>query len=368
MSLDPHTKNDSPRVRGIRDLIGWFSARERAPSEWKVGIEHEKIPLRAGTLDPVPYQGPGGIAAALRAFGRFGYEAFEEEGRIIAAQKRGLTVSIEPGGQIELSGRPFQDVHVVAAELDRHLEKCRAVAEELGLELLATGYRPWGTPATAHWMPKARYLVMRPFLAARGRHVVDDGGKERGQIRSRRSRFECGHSGSRVGVQDRKLDLRLGGIEIDEQVVHLVEDLLRPRVRPVDLVQHHDGREPALERLPQDEPRLRQRPFRRVDQQHHAVDHRQRALDFSAEIGMARRVDDVDQVVAVMDGGVLGEDGDPSLPLEVGVVHHAVGDLLMSAKGAALAEQRIDERRLAVIDVRHDGHVAAERVGHESRL
>jgi len=173
MSLDAHTTSESPRVGGIRDLIGWFSARERPRSEWKVGLEHEKIPLLAGTLDPVPYQGPRGIAAALRAFGRFGYDAYEEHGRVIAAQKRGLTVSIEPGGQLELSGRPFQDVHVVAAELDRHLDKCRAVAEQLGLELLATGYRPWGTPATAEWMPKDRYVIMRPFLAARGRHAED---------------------------------------------------------------------------------------------------------------------------------------------------------------------------------------------------
>jgi glutamate--cysteine ligase len=172
MSLDPHVA-ESPKVRGIADLVAWFRARERAPSDWKVGIEHEKIALVAGTLEPVRYEGPRGIAAALRAFGRFGYVPYEEDGRIIAAQKRGLTVSIEPGGQLELSGRPFQDVHVVAAELDRHLEKCRAIAEELGLELLTTGYRPWGTPSTAAWMPKARYLVMRPFLAARGRHAED---------------------------------------------------------------------------------------------------------------------------------------------------------------------------------------------------
>ncbi|HET9597459.1 MAG TPA: glutamate-cysteine ligase family protein [Anaeromyxobacteraceae bacterium] len=172
MSLDPVTR-ESPAVRGMGDLVAWFRARERAPSEWKVGLEHEKVPLRAGTLEPVPYDGPGGIAAALRAFGRFGYAPFEEDGRVIAAQKKGLTVSIEPGGQIELSGRPFADVHVVAAELDRHLEKCRAIAEEIGIEMLAVGYRPWGTPASAAWMPKARYLVMRPFLAARGRRAED---------------------------------------------------------------------------------------------------------------------------------------------------------------------------------------------------
>jgi glutamate--cysteine ligase len=172
MSLDPRT-TDSPPVRGLGDLVGWFRGRERPPSEWKVGLEHEKVPLRAGTLDPVPYDGPRGIGALLRGFGRFGYAPFEEEDRVIAAQKTGLTVSIEPGGQIELSGRPFADVHVVAAELDRHLEKCRAVGEAVGVELLAVGYRPWGTPATACWMPKSRYLVMRPYLAARGRYGED---------------------------------------------------------------------------------------------------------------------------------------------------------------------------------------------------
>jgi glutamate--cysteine ligase len=172
MSLDPLT-TESPPVRGMGDLVGWFRARERPPADWKVGLEHEKLPLRAGTLDPVPYEGPGGIAAVLRAFGQFGYAPFEEDGRIIAAQKQGLTVSIEPGGQIELSGRPFADVHVVAAELDRHLDKCRAIAEALGVEMLAAGYRPWGTPGTAAWMPKSRYVVMRPFLASRGRRAED---------------------------------------------------------------------------------------------------------------------------------------------------------------------------------------------------
>ncbi|HSN92561.1 MAG TPA: glutamate-cysteine ligase family protein [Anaeromyxobacteraceae bacterium] len=172
MSLDPRTA-DSPPARGIEDLVRWFRDRERPRAEWKVGLEHEKLCLRAGTLDPVPYEGEPGIAGVLRAFDRFGYRAFEEEGRIIASQRNGLTVSIEPGGQIELSGRPFADVHVVAAELDRHLDKCRAIAAAQGVEFLAAGYRPWGTPETVPWMPKNRYRVMRPFLSARGRLAPD---------------------------------------------------------------------------------------------------------------------------------------------------------------------------------------------------
>jgi glutamate--cysteine ligase len=173
MSLDKRAGPSQP-VRGIGDLTAWFRDRERPSSAWKVGIEHEKIALRAGTIAAVPYDGPGGIGVLLRGFvDRYGYQAVEDEGRIIAAQRDGLTVSIEPGGQVELSGRPFQDVHVVAAELDRHHEMCAELAGGLGLELLATGYRPWGTPASTPWMPKSRYRVMRPFLAARGRRAEE---------------------------------------------------------------------------------------------------------------------------------------------------------------------------------------------------
>jgi glutamate--cysteine ligase len=172
MSLDRRSA-ETPPVRGVGDLVNWFRARERPPSEWKVGLEHEKVPVVEGTSRAVPYGGPRGIAAFLRGFCRFGYAPFEDAGNIIAAQREGLTVSIEPGGQIELSGRPFQDVHVVADEVDRHHDKCAEIGRELGIALLATGYRPWGTPATAEWVPKTRYGVMRPYLAAHGRYGED---------------------------------------------------------------------------------------------------------------------------------------------------------------------------------------------------
>ena len=123
-----------------------------------------------------------------------------------------------------------------------------------------------------------------------------------------------------------------------------------------------DRRQPPLERLAQHEPRLRQRTLRRVHQQHHAVHHRQRPLDLAAEIGVARRVDDVDQDVLVVDGRVLGQDRDAALALEVVVVHGALGDALVRAEGAALMQQRIDERGLAVVDVRDDGDVPAKRI------
>jgi len=172
MSLDKRAA-ESPPIEAVGELLEWFRSRENPPSEWRVGIEYESIVQVTGTLDPVPYAGPRGIEAALRAFSRFGYEPFEEEGRAIATQRQGLTISIEPGGQIELSGRPFKDVHAVAAELDRHIEMGREIGAALGIDFLATGYRPWGTPETAQWVPKARYGAMGPFLAARGRRGPD---------------------------------------------------------------------------------------------------------------------------------------------------------------------------------------------------
>ncbi len=173
MSLDARSEA-APVVRGVDDLLRWFSERERPRDAWKVGLELEKLGVLGGGTAPLPYEGPRGVSAVLRAFTRrYGYAPFVEDGDIIAAQRGMLTVSIEPGGQIELSGSPFADVHVVAAELDRHLEQSREIAEELGIAFLAAGYRPWGTPATTPWMPKKRYLVMRPYLSARGRLAPD---------------------------------------------------------------------------------------------------------------------------------------------------------------------------------------------------
>jgi glutamate--cysteine ligase len=172
VSLDARN-GAAPPVRGVGDLQRWFAERERPRARWKVGLEHEKLGVAAGGVEPLPYEGARGISAVLRAFARRGYAPFEEGGEIIASQCGQLTISIEPGGQLELSGSPFADVHVVAAELDRHFQECREIGRELGVAFLAAGYRPWGTPESNPWMPKKRYLVMRPFLSARGRLAPD---------------------------------------------------------------------------------------------------------------------------------------------------------------------------------------------------
>jgi hypothetical protein len=131
----------------------------------------------------------------------------------------------------------------------------------------------------------------------------------------------------------------------------------RVGARPVDLVDDDDRRPAEGERLAQHETRLRHRSVERVDDEQHAVHHAQDALDLAAEIGVAGGVDDVDLGVLPPNGGVLGEDGDPALPLQRIGIHHALGDDLVVPEGASLPEQLVDERGLAMIDVGDDGDI-----------
>ena len=118
------------------------------------------------------------------------------------------------------------------------------------------------------------------------------------------------------------------------------------------------GLQADLQRLAEHELGLRHRAFGGIDQQHRAVDHVEDALDLAAEIGMARRVDDVDARVLPDERGHLGEDGDAALALEVVRIHGALGDLLVVAEGAGLGEQPVDQGGLAMIDMGDDGDVA----------
>ncbi len=201
-------------------------------------------------------------------------------------------------------------------------------------------------------------LQWRALLVLRCRDVVDQQLQQRLEILAGLVQVERRGAGFGVGVDDREVDLALVGLEVDEQLVGLVDDLFDARVGSVDLVDHEDHRQPRLQRLAQHEAGLRQWPFGGVDQQQHAVDHRQPALDLAAEVGVPGGVDDVQRDIAVAHGGVLGEDRDALLTLQVHRVHHAHGDVLVGAEGAGLPQQRVDQRGLAVIDMGDDREIA----------
>ena len=129
-------------------------------------------------------------------------------------------------------------------------------------------------------------------------------------------------------------------------------------VGPVDLVDHHDDTVTQLQRPAEDEAGLRHGAFGGVHQQDNAVDHLQNAFHLAAEIGMARGVHDVDLGIAVPDGGILGQNGDAPLPLQIAGVHDAVHRLLVFPVHAALLEHLVHQRGLAVVDVGDDGYVS----------
>ena len=201
---------------------------------------------------------------------------------------------------------------------------------------------------------------LRPGIGFEGRggDVRDDRLEQRLDVHALDAGLRADPARPGVGVQDREVDLVLVGVQVEEQLLDLVHDLGDAGVRPVDLVDHqHDG-QAGFQRLAQDETRLGQGALRGVHQQQHAVDHGQAPLDLAAEVGVSRGVDDVHLHPAPAHGRVLGQDGDALLTLEVTGVHHAVSELLVGAERPGLAQERVDQGRLAVVDVRHDGHVS----------
>ncbi|MBV1704002.1 MAG: glutamate--cysteine ligase [Hyphomicrobiales bacterium] len=167
---------DTTPVESCRDLVEWMAEGCKPPSAWRVGTEHEKIPFRVGSLAPVPYEGPGGIEAILRGMqGLLGWSPIEDGGRIIglADVTGGGAISLEPGGQFELSGAPLADVHGTRAETLAHLAQVRELAAPMGVDFLSLGMSPlWAREATPV-MPKRRYDIMRGYMPKVGTRGLD---------------------------------------------------------------------------------------------------------------------------------------------------------------------------------------------------
>ena len=172
-----------------------------------------------------------------------------------------------------------------------------------------------------------------------------------------------GGAGAAAGVEDGEIEGFVIGAEFDKQVEDLVENLVGAGVLAVNLVDDHDGAQLVLESLFQDEAGLGHRSLGGIDEEEYAVGHSEDALDLAAEVSVAGGVDQVDLSgytvgTGVIDGDVLGQDGDPPLALQgIGIEQGVLLDLAV-AEIAALAKQGIDKRGLAMIDVGDDGDVA----------
>jgi glutamate--cysteine ligase len=155
------------------DLIGAMSKGAKPRDQWRIGAEHEKFGFDRSTLRRPTYEGPSGIKAMLDGLTRFGWDKVYEGENVIALERKngeGLTasISLEPGGQFELSGAPLKDVHDICNETGQHLMEVKQVADQLNLGFLGTGFDPMWTRAQVPIMPKGRYEIMRAYMPKRG--------------------------------------------------------------------------------------------------------------------------------------------------------------------------------------------------------
>jgi glutamate--cysteine ligase len=156
-------------VGSVADLVAFARKGEKPRAEWRVGTEHEKIGLQRGSLRPVPYEGENGIAGVLAAVAaENGWSEVREAGALIALEGEGASITLEPGGQLELSGAPLRTIFETCAELHRHLDVIRRVSEPRGIVWIALGAHPFHDVHETPSVPKARYTVMRKYLPAHG--------------------------------------------------------------------------------------------------------------------------------------------------------------------------------------------------------
>jgi len=157
----------------FEDLVEYLASGCKPKSEWRIGAEHEKFGFDLTTLRRPPYEGPSGIKAMLDGLTRFGWTPVLEGEHVIALERGMASISLEPGGQFELSGAPLDDIHQICSETGKHLEEVKTVADEIGLGFLGLGFDPLWSRADVPIMPKGRYDIMRAYMPKVGNLGLD---------------------------------------------------------------------------------------------------------------------------------------------------------------------------------------------------
>lgn len=159
----------SEPIGSTAELTDFLRGGEKPPARWRVGTEHEKIGLSESDHAPIPYDGDRGIRAVLeRVAERDDWEPGLEAGNVIELRKDGASITLEPGGQLELSGAPLRTIHETCDEFQTHLALMKEVCAPLGIVWLGLGMHPLHPVSALPVMPKARYEIMRAYLPQRG--------------------------------------------------------------------------------------------------------------------------------------------------------------------------------------------------------
>ena len=160
-------------VTSKADLIAYLEAGCKPKEDWRIGTEHEKFAFFWEDLRPLPYEGERGIRALLEGLSSLGWDAVSEDGKPIALHQDACNITLEPGGQLELSGAPLKTIHETCSEVHGHLDQVKQVAEPLNLGLIGLGFLPHWRREEIPWMPKDRYRIMRAYMPTRGKLGLD---------------------------------------------------------------------------------------------------------------------------------------------------------------------------------------------------
>ncbi|WP_434617947.1 glutamate--cysteine ligase [Azospirillum sp. B2RO_4] len=171
MSAPPTTRGEP--ITDRRQLAAYLESGCKPAPDWRIGTEHEKFAYRTSDLRPLPYDGPDGIRELLTRMTRFGWQPVEEKGNIIALVQDKANITLEPGGQVELSGAPLETLHQTCAEVHRHLRQVKEIGSELGIAMMGLGFQPKWTRDDIPWMPKGRYKIMRDYMPKVGSLGLD---------------------------------------------------------------------------------------------------------------------------------------------------------------------------------------------------
>ena len=167
---------DMTPIETREELVAWFEAGSKPRSRFRLGTEHEKFVFTVDGHNPVSYQSQRGIRALLEGMQHLlGWEPIIEDGDIIGLfdVTGGGAISLEPGGQFELSGAPVETVHQTCSELMAHLAQVKEIARPLGIGFLGLGMTPNWSRSQIPMMPKGRYRIMTSYMPKVGKHGLD---------------------------------------------------------------------------------------------------------------------------------------------------------------------------------------------------
>ncbi|MGA3399372.1 MAG: glutamate--cysteine ligase [Acetobacteraceae bacterium] len=168
---------DATPITSIRQLAAHIATGCKPPGAWRIGTEHEKFGFRQDDLATPPYLPadgqPGAIRDLLTGLQRYDATPITDHGNIIGLKQGGAAISLEPAGQLELSGGPVETLHDTKAEMETHFAQVRSVARDLRIGFAPLGFHPLASRADMPWMPKGRYAIMRRYMPLVGTRGLD---------------------------------------------------------------------------------------------------------------------------------------------------------------------------------------------------